>query len=82
MSSWRRIDQSYKGSDLLIASGLAGALSDHVSIIVAGTLSGVKRGALFTPMIAGASWIRSSLISKVITEISYIEVRVESYYAT
>jgi len=57
---------------------LAGALIKPVSIIIAGTLLGVKIGALVTPMIADASWTKSSLIPKVTTGTLVIEVRAKS----
>jgi len=47
---------------------------DHVSRTVAGALSEDEGGALGTPKIASASWIRSFLISEVTIRASDIEV--------
>ena len=56
------------------SAGLAGALIDPVSIVVIGPLSEDEGGAFVTPMIVGESWTRSSLISKITTGASDVEV--------
>jgi len=54
------------------STDFAGALIDLVSTVVASALSENEGGTLVTPIITGASWTRSSLISEVTTELQIL----------